>query len=119
LPAALFQQTPNGLLLFSAVTWFTWAARGLSYQCQTSPTLGARFGGYDVCGHKSCIACVFFSLSLSLSLSLNLSRREPADNDRDLLWPSVARITAVHRNLRLRLERRLFLTTFIAGQGST
>jgi hypothetical protein len=97
--------------LFSAVTCFTWTARGLSYQCQTSPILGARFGGYDVCGHKSCIACVF--------LNLNLSRREPADNDRDLLWPGVARITAVHRNLRLRLERRLFLTTFIAGQGST
>src|ERR1700676_2679814 len=34
----------NGLLLFSGVTWFTWAARGVSYQCQISPILEVRFG---------------------------------------------------------------------------
>jgi hypothetical protein len=102
--------------LFSGVTWFTRAARGVSYQYQTSPIpLGARFGGYDVCSHKSCVARVF----LNLNLNLNLNRREPADNDRDLLWSRVARVTAVHRNLRLRLERWLLLTAFIAGQGST
>jgi hypothetical protein len=39
-----FQPTPIGLLLFNGVTWFTWAARGVSYQCQTGPILGVRFG---------------------------------------------------------------------------
>jgi hypothetical protein len=34
----------TGCVLFSGVTWFTWAARGVSCQCQTSPVLGVRFG---------------------------------------------------------------------------
>jgi hypothetical protein len=86
----------------------------VSYQYQTSPILWGRDLEAMMSAVTRAVSRAFF-----FNLNLNLSRREPADNDRDLLWSRVARITAVHRNLRLRLERRLLLTAFIAGQGST